>query len=76
MAKIDETKASAVLQVMDKAIEPDRKSKRNLIVLLSALVLLFAGILLAFVLESMAKASGDPQQAERLQVFKRYLAWR
>ena len=32
MAKIDEAKDSAVIQVMDKAIEPDRKSKPRRVV--------------------------------------------
>jgi uncharacterized protein involved in exopolysaccharide biosynthesis len=47
LAKIDEAKDSPVVQVMDKAIEPDRKSKpvRSLIVLLSALA---AGIVASF----------------------------
>ncbi len=63
---------------MDKAIEPDRKSKptRSLIVLLSALAAGFLAILWAFVREAMASAGDDPQQAKRLQAFKRYLAWR
>lgn len=40
MAKIDEAKDSPVVQVMDQAIEPDRKSKpvRSLIVLVSAML--------------------------------------
>jgi tyrosine-protein kinase Etk/Wzc len=78
MAKIDEAKDPALVQVMDKAIEPDRKSKpfRTLIVLLSALVALFAGAIWVFVREAMAKANSDPQQAARMQAFKRSLAWR
>ncbi len=78
LAKIDEAKDSTIIQVLDRAIEPDRRSKptRRNIVLLSALVALFAGMLWAFVLEAMAKARSDPQHVARLQVFKRYLAWR
>src|SRR5436190_3701882 len=62
LAKIDEARDATVIQVMDKAIEPDRKSKpmRTLIILLSALVALLAGTLCAFVRERMANASGDP----------------
>src|SRR6266480_3813305 len=77
LAKIDEAKDATVIQVMDKAIEPDRKSKpmRTLIILLSALVALLAGTLWAFVRERMVNARRDPQQAERLQTFKRYLGW-
>lgn len=78
LAKIDEAKESAVIQVMDKAIEPDRKSKpkRSLIVLLSALVAGLLAVLWAFVSEAIAKARGNPQQSARLQAFRRYLAWR
>jgi tyrosine-protein kinase Etk/Wzc len=78
MAKIDEAKDSSVIQVMDKAIEPDRKSKpkRSLIVLLSAFAALFIGILWAFVHEGIAKAKADPQQANRLLDLKRYIAWK
>ncbi len=79
LAKIDEAKESAVIQVMDKAIEPDRRSrpKRSQMVVLAALVAFFIGIFLVFVREMMAKAKADPQQASRLLDLKRYLlAWR
>ena len=78
LAKIDEAKDATVIQVMDKAIEPDRKSKpkRTLIVLLSGIVALIVGVLAAFVREAVSKAYGDPQQALRLRSFKSYLAWR
>src|SRR2546425_2311802 len=53
LAKIDEAKDATAVQVMDKAIEPDRTSKprRALIVLLSTLMALVASILWAFVAE-------------------------
>jgi len=78
LAKIDEAKDATVIQVMDKAIEPDRKSKPklSLIVLLSALAALFIGILWAFVREGMARTKADSQQASRLLDLKRYLAWK
>lgn len=78
IAKVDEARESPVVQVMDKAIEPDRRSrpKRTLIVLLSAIVALFVGMFWAFVREGMEKASTDARQSERLKVFKRHLAWR
>jgi hypothetical protein len=31
---------------------------------------------LAFVLEALAKARQNPEQAERLAAFRRYLVWR
>ncbi len=78
LAKIDEARDSAVVQVMDKAIVPDRRSKpyRTMIVLVSALVGLFLAIVLAFFREAMANARMDPRQAARLLALKRYLAWR
>ncbi len=78
LAKIDEAKDSSLIQVMDRAIPPDRKAKprRSLIVLLSTLGAFVVGILWAIVLESFERAQGDPQQSARLRDFKRYLAWR
>jgi len=78
LAKIDEAKDSAVVQVMDKAIVPDRKSKpkRALIVILSAFAALFIGIVWAFIREGMARAKADPEQANRLLDLRRYLAWK
>jgi uncharacterized protein involved in exopolysaccharide biosynthesis len=78
LAKIDEAKDSTVVQVMDKAIEPDRKSKpvRSYIVLLSMAAGLFVAILWAFFRETAEKINSDPQQAEQLQTLKRNLVWR
>src|SRR5216683_6308314 len=63
LAKIDEAKDATVIQVMDKAIESDRKSKpkRTLIVLFSTLAALFASILWAFAREAAAWAQGNPK---------------
>ena len=69
---------TAVTEVMDKAIEPDRKSKPRLalIALLSTLVAGFVAVPWAFVREAMDKAKADSQQASRLLDLKRYLAWK
>ncbi len=78
LAKIDEARDSAVVQVMDKAIEPDRRTKpwRSLIVLVSAFVAFFVGIVWAFIREGVARTKADPNQAARLLNLKRYLAWK
>jgi tyrosine-protein kinase Etk/Wzc len=75
MAKLDEAKDSAIIQVMDAAIPPDRKSKpkRAQIVLLATLAAGFVAVLLAFVIEALGKASSDPAQNERMRVFREYL---
>ena len=78
LAKIDEAKESTVVQVLDKAIEPDRKSKpkRLMIVLLSTLAALFVGVIGAFVREALVKAKADPGQAGRFGEFRRAISWR
>jgi uncharacterized protein involved in exopolysaccharide biosynthesis len=75
IAKIDEAKDSALIQVMDKAMEPDRKSKprRSLIVIAAAMIFALLAIFWAFMAEAMAKARIDPKQSDRLARFKSYL---
>ncbi len=77
-AKIDEAKDSAIIQVMDKAVEPDRKSKprRSVIVLLSTLVARLLAVVLVFALEAVAKNNRGSRNAERWQVLKRHIALR
>ena len=78
LAKIDEAKESTVVQVLDKAIEPDRKSKpkRSVVVLLATLAALFVGVIGAFVREALVKAKANPDQAGKLSDLKRAIAWR
>ena len=73
-----EAKDSAVVQVMDKAIEPDIKSKpkRTLIVLVSALVAGLVAIVCAFARVAMLNIGNDPQHASRLKTLRRYLVTR
>ena len=75
IAKADEARDASIVQVLDKAVEPERKSKpkRTLIVLLTALVFGFIAVLWAFIKEAGAKARQNPQQAERLNLLRRYL---
>jgi uncharacterized protein involved in exopolysaccharide biosynthesis len=76
IAKIDEAKDSAVIQVMDKAIEPDRKSKpaRLQIVLLSTLAAGVLAMLWAFLLEAFRR--NNLRSAERWQTLKEHIALR
>jgi len=78
LAKIDEAKDATVIQVLDKAIEPDRKSKprRTQIVLLSALAALIASTLWAFIREAATRAKTDPRQASRFEMLRGYLRWK
>jgi tyrosine-protein kinase Etk/Wzc len=75
IAKIDEAKDWPVVQVMDKAEIPDRKSKpkRLLIVALTFLVGLIAALSWAFITESLNSIEADSPQSRRLHELKRYL---
>jgi capsular exopolysaccharide synthesis family protein len=66
-AKIDEARDETAFQVLDRAIPPERKSKpaRALMVLLSMLVSLFAGIMLAFAREYVDATIQTKDQVER-----------
>ena len=78
LAKIDEAKDATVIQVMDRAIVPDRKSKprRSLIVLLSAFLALCASVLWAVFKERATHARLDPTTSSRLTRLRDYLRWR
>lgn len=74
VAKLDEAKDSTIIQVIDSAIEPDRRSKpkRTQIVLLSALAALCISLFWAFVREGRVRrnhriAGLDSGQAGRLK---------
>ncbi|MGH9427309.1 MAG: GNVR domain-containing protein, partial [Terriglobia bacterium] len=75
LARIDEANDAAIIQVLDKALEPEKKSKpkRALIVILTALVAGFFAIIWAFIREAGERARQNPQQAERLETLRRYV---
>lgn len=75
LARLDEAKEASLIQVVDKAVAPDRKSKprRALIVILSGVVAAMLAILLALLRESLESARGDPADAKRLELLRRYL---
>lgn len=77
-AKIDEAKDASIVQVLDRAIEPERRSKPKRMLIVS-LTLLFVGLIVvfwAFIREAFEKARSDPKQAERFSLIRSYLSWR
>jgi uncharacterized protein involved in exopolysaccharide biosynthesis len=74
-ARIDEARDASVIQVMDKAIVPEKKSwpKRGLIVLAVTLFALLLGILLAYLAEGLKRTKEDPQFAAKWHLLKAYL---
>jgi tyrosine-protein kinase Etk/Wzc len=78
MAKLDEAKDFPLIQVLDQATPPEKKSKpkRILIVILATLVAFILAVLLAFVRESLLRAEQQPEQAERMQALRIAFKWR
>ena len=78
IARIDEARDASLIQVLDKAVEPEQKSKpkRALIVILSALIAGVITVSWAFVAEALEKARRDPDGSSRLQALRSYLRFR
>jgi uncharacterized protein involved in exopolysaccharide biosynthesis len=76
LAKIDEAKDATIIQVIDKAIEPDRKSgpRRTLIAVFVAFLALIGTLVWVFVREAITRS--DPEQAARFKVLRSYLRWK
>jgi uncharacterized protein involved in exopolysaccharide biosynthesis len=77
-AKIDEAKESALIQIVDSAVPPDRKSKpkRAVIVVLSTIIAGFFAVLWALLYEKKEQLSNDPAQAARLANLQHYSSFR
>jgi uncharacterized protein involved in exopolysaccharide biosynthesis len=77
-AKIDEAKEAGIIQIVDPAIAPDRKSrpKRALIVIATTLLAAMVAVFWAFVREARARISRDPAGAARLAALHRHIALR
>jgi uncharacterized protein involved in exopolysaccharide biosynthesis len=72
LAKMDEAKDGASIQVLDAAIPPERKSKpkRSLLLMLAAVGGFFLACILAFVLEALHKSKENPEGRERWAALK------
>ena len=75
-AKLDEAKEAAIIQVVDPAVEPDRKSspKRVLIIIVSAFLAFFGSIGYALLQEALTAVKRDPAQAARLALLRQGFA--
>ena len=68
LAKVDEAREGAVIQVLDTAQAPEKKSKpkKALIAIIAVLAAGFAMLLFVFVRQAMAKAGQDTDSAQKL----------
>jgi tyrosine-protein kinase Etk/Wzc len=78
LARIDESKDSGVVQVLDSAVVPERRTspRRRLIVMVSFFAAALGGVLLAFALEVIERDRSDPLQRERWQRLRSFLRLR
>jgi uncharacterized protein involved in exopolysaccharide biosynthesis len=69
VARVDEAKDAAIIQVLDKALPPEMRSspKRALIVLTVALLALFLAVAIALITE---RVKADPLTAARLHLLR------
>lgn len=70
-ARIDEAKEAPVIQVVDRAVPPDKKSSpiRSLYVIIGCLLGGIIGLILAF----LGHSANDPSRAEKLTILKKSL---
>jgi uncharacterized protein involved in exopolysaccharide biosynthesis len=80
VARIDEAKDAAIIQVVDKAVRPEVQLRdwliRSLIGIVIVVLALLAAIIAVFVMEAVERAKEDSQYAAHLQLFKFYLSAR
>ena len=78
MAKVDEARQGATVQIVDRAIVPDRRSspQRTLIVLGTAILGLFLGVVWAFAAEGLTRFANDQTQHSQMEKLKQMVARR
>ena len=76
MAKVDESREGAVIQVLDAAQPPERKSKpkKALIAIITTLAAGFALLLFVFIRQALRNASQDGESAQKMAALK--ASWR
>jgi uncharacterized protein involved in exopolysaccharide biosynthesis len=77
-AKIDEARDTLIVQQMDKATPPERRSGpfRSLIVLSLTLLALLLASVAAFLMDALERAKENPHFSARLRLFEFYLRGR
>lgn len=72
VARLDEAKDTAVIQVLDPAMDPERKfkPKRSALILLSIILAFFAAVAWAFIAEARKRMLADPDGKAQWEQFK------
>ncbi|PHV29687.1 hypothetical protein CSQ93_00670 [Janthinobacterium sp. BJB426] len=77
ISKVDEAKEGSILQVLDGAIAPDKKSKpaRSIIVIFSGFLAAIFSIFWAFLADAFRNSTRDPRNLKKFQQFKMFCKW-
>lgn len=75
IAQLDKAREGAMVQVVDPAVPPDRKSfpKRGLITIIATVVGFFLGVVAAFIQAGWSRLKEDPEAGAKLALFRRAL---
>jgi uncharacterized protein involved in exopolysaccharide biosynthesis len=78
LAKIEESKNYSMIQVLDRAVVPDKKSKpkRLTIVLLSTISVGFFAVLWVFIKEAIQNAKKDTESQAQFEVLRKNMRWK
>jgi tyrosine-protein kinase Etk/Wzc len=78
LAKLDEAKQGALVQVVDSAVPPDKRSfpKRTLIVVGATVLGFFIAVFLALVHAALERLAKDSESREHFTQIKRAMSWK
>lgn len=77
ISRVDEAKEGSILQVLDGAIVPDKKSKpaRSIIVIFSGFLAAIFSIFWAFLADAFRNSTRNPRNLKKYQQFKFFCKW-
>jgi len=72
IAKIDEARDASIVQVLDRAVEPERKSRphRARIVIVTAILAFLATLLWALLRDAHERTKNDPEQSRKMNTLR------
>lgn len=75
VAKVDEARQGSIVQIVDRAVVPDRRSfpVRVVIVIVAAFLGLFLGAIWVFIAEGINRLSKNPEESARLATLKQLI---
>jgi uncharacterized protein involved in exopolysaccharide biosynthesis len=80
IARIDEAKDAAIIQVLDKAQKPELQVRtwqvRTTVAMVIVIMSFLAGVVAIFFVDAVRRVREDPQQAAQFQLLKFYLSQR